>query len=134
MGSKRSRLDCVKYFKAPFRKENVSLHNKRVHSAKWTKYCELDTGKKKLFFNIGSISGSQATMHVFASPHSLPLGALIDNYIVDIIIGDMMFHPEDMDGITQARLLASFVLTLDSSEDAADAGNVSWYAIIVSYT
>ena len=43
----------------------------------------------------------------------------------------MMFHPEDMVGITRARLLASFVPTLDSSEDAADAGNIIWYAIIV---
>ena len=39
-----------------------------------------------------------------------------------------------MDGITQARLLASFVPTLYSSEDAADAGTVSWYAIIVVNT
>ena len=45
-----------------------------------------------------------------------------------------MFHPEDMDGITQARLLASFVPTLYSSEDAADAGNVSRYVIIVRNT
>ena len=46
----------------------------------------------------------------------------------------MMFHPEEMDGITRARLLTSFVPTLDSSEDAADAGNVSRYAIIVRNT
>ena len=46
----------------------------------------------------------------------------------------MMFHPEDMDGITQARLLASFVPNLYSSEDAADAGNVSRYVIIVRNT
>ena len=63
-------------------------------------------------------------MHVFSGLHTLPLRALIDKDIVDIIIGDMMFHPEDMVGITRARLLASFVPTLDSSEDAADAGNV----------
>jgi hypothetical protein len=46
----------------------------------------------------------------------------------------MMFHPEDMDGIIRARLLESFVLTLDSSEDAADAGDVSRYAITVTNT
>ena len=44
----------------------------------------------------------------------------------------MMFHPEDMDGVTQAHFLASFVPTLDSSEDAADAGDVTRYSIIVS--
>jgi hypothetical protein len=45
-----------------------------------------------------------------------------------------MFHPEDMDGITRARLLESFVPTLDSSEDAADAGDVIRYAITVTNT
>ncbi|CAM6014690.1 unnamed protein product [Sphagnum balticum] len=46
----------------------------------------------------------------------------------------MMFHPEDMDGVTRARLLESFVSALDSSEDAADAGDVSRYAITVTNT
>ena len=67
-------------------------------------------------------------------PHSLLLRALIEKDIVNIIIVDMMFHPEDMDGITWSRLLANFVPTLDSSEDVADLGNVSRYAIIVSNT
>ena len=134
VGRKRSRSDRIKYFKAPFRKENYSSHNKRMHIAKWTEYCELDAGAKKSFFEIGSSSGSQATLHAFAGPRSLPLRTLIDKDIVDIIIGDMMFHPEDMDGITRARLLARFVPTLDLSEDAADAGDVSRYAIIVSNT
>jgi hypothetical protein len=46
----------------------------------------------------------------------------------------MMFHPEDMDGLTRARLLESFVPTLDSSEEAADAGDISRYAITVTNT
>ena len=73
-------------------------------------------------------------MHAFAGPHSLPLRALIYKDIFYIIIGDMMFRPEDMVEITRARLLASFFPTLDSSEDAADAGSVSRYAIIFSNT
>ena len=105
-----------------------------MHSAKLTEYCELESGAKNSFFDIGNSSGSQATMHLFAGPHTLPLHALIDKDIVDIIIGDMMLHPEEMVGITQAHLLASFVPTLDSSEDSEDEGNVSWYSIIVSNT
>ena len=105
-----------------------------MHSAKWTEYCDLDSDIKKLLFNIGSSSGSYETMHAFSGPHSLLLRALIDKDIVDIIVGGIMFHPEDMDGITRARLLTSFELTLDSSEDVAYAGNVSWYASIVSNT
>ena len=134
VGKKRSRLDHVKYFKAPFCKENYSSHNKQMHIAKWTEYCDLDAGAKKSFFDVGSRSGSQETFNAFSGPHSIPLCALIDKVIVDIIICDMMFHLEDMDGVARARLLARFVPTLDSSEDAADAGDVSRYAIIVSNT
>ena len=93
VGRKRSRSDRFKDFKATFYKENYSSHNRRMHSAKFTEYCELDIGAKKSFFNIGTISGSHATMHAFSSPHSLPLRALINKDIVNIIIGDMMFTP-----------------------------------------
>jgi hypothetical protein len=73
-------------------------------------------------------------MHAFAASRTAQLRVLIDKDIVDVIISEMMFHPEDMDGITRARLLESFVPTLDSSEDAADAGDVSRYAITVTNT
>ena len=86
-----------------------------MHITKWTKLFELGASAKKSFFDIGSSSGSQATLHAFSGPHSIPLCTLIDKYIVDIIIGDMMFHPEDMDGNTQARLLEIFAPNLDSS-------------------
>jgi hypothetical protein len=73
-------------------------------------------------------------MHAFAAPRIPQVSVLIDKDIVDVIIGEMMFHPEDMDGITRARLFESFVPTVDSSEDAADAGNVNQYAITVTNT
>ena len=93
MERKRSPPNRVKYFKVTFRKEKFSSHNKCMHSAKWTEYCELESGAKNSFFDIGSSSGLQTTMHALAGPHTLPLRALIDKYIADIIIGDMMFHP-----------------------------------------
>jgi hypothetical protein len=134
VGMKRGRSERVKYFKAPFRKENYSSHHRRMHSTQWAEYRELEPSAKKSVFDIGTISGSQTTMHAFAAPRTPQLRVLIDKDIVDVIIGEMMFHPEDMDGITRARLLESFVPTLDSSEDAADVGVVSRYAIIVTNT
>ena len=70
-------------------------------------------------------------MLVQAMAHSQPLHILIEQDIVDVIIGDMMFHPEDVDGVSCTRLLTSFVTTLHSSEKA-DAKKLSWYAINVS--
>ncbi len=134
MGMKRGRSEHVKYFKAPFRKENYSLHHTRMHSTQWAEYRELEASAKKSFFDNGMISDSQTTMHAFAAPHTPQVSVLIDKDIVDVIIGEMMFHPEDMDRIIRARLLESFVLTLDSSEDVADAGDVNRYAITVTNT
>jgi hypothetical protein len=73
-------------------------------------------------------------MHAFAAPRTPQVSVLIDKDIVDVIVGEMMFHPEDMDEITRARLLESFVPTLDSSENAADADDISRYAITVTNT
>ena len=73
-------------------------------------------------------------MHDFSGPHIIILGTLINKDIFNIIIVDVIFHLEDMDGVTLTRLLLSFVPNLYSSEDAADAGDVSRYAIIVSNT
>jgi hypothetical protein len=121
VGMKRGRSERVNYFKAPIRKENYTSHHRRMHSTQWAKYRELEPSAKKSFFDIGTISGSQTTMHAFAATRTLQLRVL-------------MFHPEDMDGITRARLLESFVPTLDSSEDAADASDVSRHAITVTNT
>ena len=57
-------------------------------------------------------------MHAFGEPRSQPLRVLIGQDIADVIIGDMMFHPEHMDGVSRTRLLTSLVSTLDSSEKA----------------
>ena len=85
MGRNRSCLGRCKYFKAQFRKENYSSHNKWMNRSKWTEYCELDW-RKEVVFKIGSSSSSKTTMHAFSRPRSLPLCALINKGIVNIII------------------------------------------------
>ena len=70
-------------------------------------------------------------MHAFGVPRSQPLHVVTVQDIVDIIISDMMFHPEDMDDVSRTRLLTSSVSTPDSSEKA-DAKKVSRDAINIS--
>jgi hypothetical protein len=134
VGMKRGRSKHVKYFKAPFCKENYSSRHTQMHSTQWAEYRELEVSAKKSFFDIGTISSSQTTMHAFAAPCTPQVNVLIDKDIIDVIIGEMMFHLEDMDKITRACLLESFVPTVDSSEDAADADDVSRYAITITNT
>ena len=70
-------------------------------------------------------------MHAFGVPRSQPLRVLIDQENMDVIISDMTFYPEDMEGVSCTCLLARFVSTLDSLEKA-DAKKVSRDAINIS--
>ena len=63
----------MKYFKAPFRKENYVSHVERMHMDKWIEYCKLEDAAKKAFFDVGSSNGSQSTMHAFGVTRSQPL-------------------------------------------------------------
>ena len=53
-------------------------------------------------------------MHAFGESRSQPVRVLIDQDIVDVIIGDMMFHPEDVDGFS--RLVPAFLQALSRHE------------------
>ncbi len=55
---KCGRSERVKYFKAPFCKENYSSHHTQMHSTQWVEYRELKANAKKLFFDNGTIFGS----------------------------------------------------------------------------
>ena len=48
--------------------------------------------------------------------------------IVDVIIGDMLFHPDDMDGISKARDLSLFKLC-ESSDDDVNSGEE--YSVVI---
>jgi hypothetical protein len=49
VGIKRRRLERVRYFKAPFRKENYSSHHRRMHGTQWAEYRELKPSAEKSF-------------------------------------------------------------------------------------
>ena len=73
-------------------------------------------------------------LYAYSGPHSIPLHMLINMENLNIIIGEMMFHPEDLEYITQSPLITIFVPNINSSEDASDADDTSWYVIIVRNT
>lgn len=134
MGRKRSRSEGIKYCKATFGKGNYFLHHARIDSAKHIKYCGLDAATKKTFFaffEISSSSSSHSTMDAFVGSRALSLRVLINEDIVNIIIRNLIFHPEDINSVSLAFLLSSFAPTLDPSEKTADAGGISKYAIFV---
>eukprot|EP00171_Calliarthron_tuberculosum_P001131 IDg1131t1 len=85
----------------------------------------------QLPFRKENYSSHHTRMH---GPRVLPKRVLIDKGIVDVIIGDMMFHSEDMNGVSRARFLESSASTLDPSEAAQDSSNASRYSITIRNT
>ena len=88
------------------------------HSVHWKTYRELQNAEKVVFFDEvppvvhrnahkSHFGGSQAVKHYFA-----------DKGIVDIIIGEMLFHPDDSnDDVTKERALAIFGNVIERGED-----------------
>ena len=85
----------------------------------------------EVVFDIGSGSHGHATMYAYFVPHNITLYPLIDKVIVNVIIGNTTFHPNDMGGVSWAHILRTFVATFNSLEDVTDAGDSSRYEIII---
>eukprot|EP00171_Calliarthron_tuberculosum_P003508 IDg3508t1 len=96
-GAKRSRGARMKLFKSPVRIENYLTHLKNVHTT---------------------------TLHAYGSSRNLPVSHLINKDIIEVIIGDMLFHSDDVDDFTHARAMQAFQSTLDESEEDVNAAVV----------
>lgn len=128
---KCSRSKRDKFFKAPFHRENYKLNVERMHPIKWCPYGDLTEKARATIFDIRSSVCSQVTLHAFNGYQPLAIRALVDNPIVEVIVSEMMTHPEDTDEIFRESSLVSFEATLDLSE-GDDASPISRYVTTVN--
>ena len=122
IGAKRKVTANITYFRRPFRADTYSRHLLSQHSTHWQTYRELTKEQKTVFFENDApvvhrntlkshFGGSQAAVHYFANKD-----------IVDIIIGEMLFHPDDSnDDVTKERALAIFENVIGQEEDEQDS-------------
>ena len=122
IGAKRKATANITYFRRPFRADTYSRHMLSQHSTHWQTYCELTKEQKTVFFENEApvvhrntlkshFGGSQAAVHYFANKG-----------IVDIIIGEMLFHPDNSnDDVTKERALAIFEDVIGQEEDERDS-------------
>jgi len=109
----RKRTTKTKYYNT-FRTTCYKQHLELEHPAKWADYDRLRTEEEKEAF--------------FGSPLAVPVSSLLHahfdistsalvvriNSIVDVIIGDLLFHPEDHEGVTHQRAMRLFERSLSS--------------------
>eukprot|EP00171_Calliarthron_tuberculosum_P002636 IDg2636t1 len=116
-GRKRKRTMNVKTFKRPFRSDNIKAHLTGQHSKAYIEYSALSDEEKKVYFNRVNFNNTLAAH--FDGEQSLTF--TINRDIVDVIIGDMMFNPDDEESApTRERALQIFKLFPDANGDGDD--------------
>ena len=96
VGAKRKATTNVQYFHKPFCTDVYKQHMQSQHPQHWARYSALTSKEEKSSFFTNNAPvvhwnticshfvGSQAHIHYF-----------VNKEIVDIIIGEMLFHPDD---------------------------------------
>ncbi|KAH9265975.1 hypothetical protein BASA83_010885 [Batrachochytrium salamandrivorans] len=133
VGRKRKATSNVKYFES-FRTDNYLSHLQGQHSLKWEEYQRIHTSdEREAFFTNREIPFIATLDAHFESER--PLQFLINKDIVDIIIGDLLFHPDDVEGISHTRALTLFKLAVDEEDNRdPEQQSVDNYVVTVKMT
>ena len=129
---KRKRTPNVKYFSS-FRTDNYMMHLTRQHLLKWAEYklVRKDPDALMNFFDTHIPFTSKLDSHFQADK---PLTFIIDAQIVDTVIAEMLFDPEDEDEqISKQRALSLFSKNADSESYSVTVKNVRLYQLCIRF-
>ena len=129
---KRARTNKPKYWEGKtFRSDYFKAHMKEQHKAKFAEYSALSSEARAVFFDAATQSTGQMTMFAFGEARRSSIRFLFDRDIIEVIIGEMMWHPDDIDGLTHARMMAPFTQYLAlEGEESADNGACQYIVVI----
>ena len=106
VGAKRKKTENIKYFSRPFRADNYRQHHVTQHPQRWEQYQEANHEEKKRFFEENR--PIKETLHHHYGVKQVQQRYLINAPIVEVIIGEMLWDPEDIDGFTHKNMMSSF--------------------------
>jgi hypothetical protein len=121
---KCARTENVQQYKLPFRNDNMKKHAEQQHPEAFAEYSGLDDAEKNTYFD--ALVARNNTLHAhFDGGNTLRF--VINKDIVDVIIGDILFDPDDVDASpTRARALEIFKLFEDADRtDGAGGADVN---------
>src|SRR5204863_5221749 len=104
--SKRQLTAKVKDWAPPFRPEYYDNHHKAQHSTRWQVYQSLSHDQKQSYFD-DRIPYKDTIFNHFGQQNG-HLVFNIDKYIVETIIGDMFFHPNEQESSIRLNSLKLF--------------------------
>jgi len=97
----------------PFRTDNYTQHLCLNHKTWWEKYQGLAHQEKSKYFDV-AVKHTQTICH-YIEPRSEAITLTISSSIVDVVIGNMLWHPINMEGQTRENALSLFKRKEDSS-------------------
>ena len=130
VGSKRKITGNIKYFSRPFRADNYRQHHVKQHPQRWKQYQEASGEEKKTFFEENK--PIKATLHHYYGGKQGTQRYLIDAPIVNVIIGEMLWDPEDIDGSTHTNMMSSFKDHVDESEEVEEGEGADRFCIAIN--
>jgi hypothetical protein len=81
------------FYTVPFRVDLIVKHLEGQHADKWAKYVALSLGEQDTFFD--SVQPRTNTMYHYMDMEGDKINLVVSTEIVDVIIGEMLFRPED---------------------------------------
>ena len=103
IGGKRARTKNVKYF-STFWTDGYKLHLSTAHTEKWEKYQNIKSAEDKEVFFASAPVAFGNTLHAHLEPAS-HLWVLISAKIMEDVIADLLFHQDDIEGVTQKHAM-----------------------------
>lgn len=129
VGSKRKKSSHVKFFTKPFRPENYRQHHLQQHPARWMQYEDSSDEEKKIFFE--GCRPVKQTLHRYFGGSQVEKQFLINAPIVNTIIGEMLWDPDDVEGVTYENMMKGFEDFADSSEQLADGEGGDRFRVVI---
>ena len=128
-GSKRARTANIKYYTSPFRADNYTQHLKTQHSERWQEYQGLSVEEQKTYFD--QAVPIKKTLHGHFGSSQMAMHYTFNGPIIDKIIGEMLWDPDDIDGQSHASMMMPFQDIAEESENLRDGEGVDRYRIVI---
>lgn len=103
---KRKKTERIKYFQT-FRTDIYTQHLIKEHPQKWTAYQQLatDSDKEAFFAQVPTPFIATLVAHFGSVSH---LVFAVNSALVDVVIGTLLFHPDNENGVSHQLTLALF--------------------------
>jgi hypothetical protein len=129
VGAKRHKTKNIKYFSKPFRADNYRQHHEKQHPQMWKQYQEASDEEKKAFFETSR--PVKETLHNYFGTKQVAQRIRINAAIVNVIIGELLWDPEDIDGETHSRMMRSFEDFAGDTEELQEGEGVDRFCIVI---